>query len=103
MNEPVVLILVWLVTEYDKETIARVAKMLDCNTKYEITSFDSFRQRFSSYDWDSPAFQLAILKRYRKICVYGPAGKEEREMLEKLRSIYNRRKIKTPPTPHEAS
>jgi hypothetical protein len=85
-----VLILTYQTGEQVREEIGRVANMLDCTTPFEVTSFWDWRQRWGAYDWDSPAFGRAILKRYRKICVYGSVGKEDREMLERLRPLFEK-------------
>lgn len=91
MAERAVLILTYS-DERVREEVARIAKMLDCKTRYEVTSFRDWRQRWGAYDWDSPAFGRAIVKRYRKICVDGSITTEDKELLERIRPFYEKRK-----------
>ena len=91
-EQPKVLILTYQSTDYVREQIERTAEILGCKTPFEVTSFWQWRDRWSAYDWDSPGFRNAILKRYRKICVWGSTSKEDRELLERIRPFYTKQK-----------
>lgn len=93
MRERRILILSYQSSSFLREQFTRVAEMLDCKTPFEVTEFWAFRQRWGAYDWDSPSFQTAILNLYKKICVYGSATKEDRELLEKLRPLFAKGKV----------
>ena len=89
-----VLILGWMWDEFTRGQIDCVADMLDCKTPYEFLTFEEFRNRWGSYDWESPAFHKVILRRYRKICVHANlVTAEVREMIERLRPIYEAKRI----------
>lgn len=87
-TERIVLILSLFWDDYSRGQIMRVAQMLDCKQRYEFSTFEEFQKRWGAYDWESPAFQRAVVRRYRKICVQGSVTKEYREMLERVRPFY---------------
>lgn len=87
-EQRLVLILTYFDSKFARIQIARFAEMLDCAQPFEVSNVFDWKDRWCAYDWESPAFGRAILKRYRKICVYGSASPELREMLERIRPFF---------------